>query len=144
MLSMKSKIVNVVLIVLALTVLAVLGLYVRIGVTADSVAVLKTGGMTCSSCSSKITSALEKQKGVAATEVDVEGGWVIVGYDTKVVKPESLAEKVNQTGFVSSVHAVLTPEQFRQITGRAFGQGALPAKGCCGPRGGGCGGNRQN
>ena len=139
---MKSKIVNVVLIVLVLTALAVLGLYVRIGVTADSIAVLKTGGMTCSSCSSRITTALQTQKGVAATEVDVAGGWVIVGYDTKTVKPETLAEMVNQTGYASSVHAVLTPEQFRRITGRNIGQDAPAAKGCCGPKGGGCGGNR--
>ncbi len=94
--------------------------------------------MTCGSCSSKISKALESVNGVAVTEVDVEGGWVIVGYDTKSVKPENLAEKVKNTGFGSNVHVVLTPEQFKQITGRDVGQNAASSKGC----GGGCGGNK--
>lgn len=80
------------LVIAAVTVLVVFAFRVRILATADSVAVLQTTGMTCGSCSGKITKALESVKGVAVTEVDVNGGWVIVGYDTKVVKPETLAE----------------------------------------------------
>jgi copper chaperone CopZ len=132
------------LVIVTVSVLAVLALHVRIAVTADSVAVLKTTGMTCGSCSSKITQALESLNGVAATEVDVEGGWVVVGYDTKVVKPEHLAERVSGTGFGSNVHVVLTPEQFRQITGRDIGQNTAPSKGCCGGQGGGCGTNKPS
>jgi copper chaperone CopZ len=108
-------------------------------VTADSVAVLKTTGMTCASCSGKVTSALESVKGVAVTEVDVDGGWVIVGYDTKSVKPESLAEKVSGTGFNSKVAEVLTPEEFRQRTGRTIGQNTESSSGCCGKDGCGTG-----
>jgi copper chaperone CopZ len=120
--------------------LAVLGFSVRIGATADSVAVLKTTGMTCGSCSSKITKALKSVKGVAATEVDVEGGWVVVGYDTKSVKPDALAEKVAGVGFASNVYRVVTPEQFKQITGRDIGKKASSSGGCggCGSKGG-CG-----
>jgi len=140
---MKSKIANVILIVAAVTLLSVLAFYIRIGATADSVAVLKTTGMTCGSCSSKITKALEALKGVAVTEVDVEGGWVIVGYDKKDVKPETLAEKVSGAGFGSNVHVVLTPEQYKQITGRDIGTKAAPASGCCGGKGG-CGTKKQN
>jgi periplasmic mercuric ion binding protein len=139
-----KRISTTLLVVAAITVLAVLALRVRMAATADSVAVLKTNGMTCGSCSSKITKALESLKGVAATEVDVEGGWVVVGYDTKTVKPEQLAEKVNGTGFGSNVHQVLTPEQFRQITGRNVGQNAASSKGCCGGKGGGCGTNKPS
>lgn len=133
------------LVILAVTVLVVLAFRVRIGATADSIAVLKTAGMTCGSCSSKITRALESLKGVAVTEVDVEGGWVVVGYDTKSVKPEALAEKVNSAGFDSNVHQVLTPEQFKQITGREIGKNDSPSKGCggCGTKGG-CGTNNQS
>lgn len=128
------------LVIAAVTVLVVLAFRVRIGATADSIAVLKTIGMTCGSCSSKITKALESLKGVAVTEVDVEGGWVVVGYDTKSVKPEALAEKVSGVGFGSNVHVVLTPEQFKQITGRDIGKNASPSGGCggCGTKGG-CG-----
>lgn len=124
--------------------LVLLAFRVRVGVTADAVAVLKTSGMTCGSCSDKITRALETLNGVANTEVNVEGGWVVVGYDTKSVKPELLAEKVAGTGFSSKVHLVLTPEQFKQITGRNVGQNAVPSKGCCGSRDGGCGGNKPS
>ena len=132
------------LVVTAVTVLVVFAFRVRIAATADSIVVLKTTGITCGSCSSKITKALESLQGVAATEVDVDGGWVVVGYDTKSVKPEALAEKVSSVGFGSNVHLVLTPEQFKQITGRTVGQIAGPTKGCCGGKGGGCGGNKPS
>ena len=137
---MKNKLVTGAILVAVVTLLSVLGFYVRIGATADSVAVLRTTGMTCGSCSSKITEALEREKGVAVTEVDVAGGWVIVGYDTETVHPEKLAQKVNETGFGSNVYAVLTPKEFRQIAGREIGKSASASAGCggCGPKGG-CG-----
>ena len=138
-----KKISTSLLVITVITLLVVLAFRVRIGATADSVAVLKTTGMTCGSCSTKITKALEALKGVAVTEVDVNGGWVIVGYDTDTVKPESLAQKVSGTGFASNVYDVLTPEQFRQITGRNVGQNAARQSGCCGGKGGGCGANKQ-
>ncbi|MDD5286294.1 MAG: heavy-metal-associated domain-containing protein [Desulfuromonadaceae bacterium] len=128
---MNKRIINVMILVAAVTLLSVLAFYVRIGTTADSVALLKTSGMTCNSCSDRITAALQTVKGVAATEVDVEAGWVIVGYDTKTVKPETLAEKVNGAGFVSAVHQLLTPEQFRQITGRDIGKKVGSTSGGC-------------
>lgn len=141
---MKNKIVTAVILISAVTLLSVLAFYVRVGATADSVAVLKTAGMTCGSCSGKIIQALEKVHGVAVTEVDVEGGWVIVGYDTKVVKPEGLAVQVNSAGFASSVHQVLTPEQFKQVTGRDIGKKAAASGGCCGSKGGGCNSGKQS
>lgn len=135
---MKHKLINTVILVVTVMLLSLLAFYVRVGATADSVAVLRTTGMTCGSCSSTITKALEALKGVAVTEVDVEGGWVVVGYDTKAVKPDALAAQVNSSGFDSSVHMVLTPEQFKQITGRDLGKKTDPASGCCGGKGGGC------
>ena len=59
---MKNRTINVMILVATVTLLSVLAFYVRIGATADSVAVLKTTGMTCGSCSSKITKALESLK----------------------------------------------------------------------------------
>jgi mercuric ion binding protein len=140
-----KKITTSLIVIMVLTVLVVLALRVRVGATADSVAVLKTTGMTCGSCSSKISKALDTLQGVAVTEVDIEGGWVVVGYDTKSVKPEFLAEKVNGAGFGSNVHVVLTPEQFKQITGREIGKKASPSGGCggCGTNGG-CGSKKQS
>jgi len=141
---MKNKFVNLAVVFLVAIFLTVLAFHVKIGATADSVAVLKTAGMTCGACSSKISKALEALNGVAVTEVDVEGGWVIVGYDTNAVKPEELAEKVTKTGFGSNVHVVLTPEQFKQITGNNIGQKAAPSKGCCGGKSGGCATKQQS
>lgn len=142
---MSSKKISTSLLVLAVvTILIVLAFQVRIGATANSVAVLRTTGMTCGSCSSKITKALESMKGVAVTEVDVEDGWVVVGYDTKSVNPEALAAQVKSTGFGSNVHMVLTPEQFRQVTGRDIGGKTAPTSGCCGGKGGGCGSNKKS
>ena len=140
----SSRIINGIIITATAALLITLAFHVNAKAAADSIAVLRTAGMTCGSCSSKITTALEAQKGVAITEVDVEGGWVIVGYNTKSVKPEALAEKVTGTGFNSSVHLVLTPEQFRQATGRSLGKKAEPGSGCCGGKGGGCGAGKQN
>jgi periplasmic mercuric ion binding protein len=140
-----SSIINSIIITVAAVFLVTLAFHVRTGTTADSVAVLKTTGMTCGSCSSRITAALEAQKGVAVTEVDLEGGWVIVGYDTKSVTPRTLAEKVSGTGFGSNVHQVLTPEQFKKMTGRDIGKNASPSGGCggCGTKGG-CGSNKNS
>jgi copper chaperone CopZ len=141
---MNAKILSTSLLVIAaVTLLVVLAFRVGTGATADSVAVLKTTGMTCGSCSSKITKALQSMKGIAVTEVDVNGGWVIVGYDTKTVKPELLAEKVKGAGFGTTVHLVLTPEQFKQLTGRDIGAKAAPISGCCG-KSGGCGSNKKS
>jgi copper chaperone CopZ len=131
---MNNRTITVIIILSAAALLSMLAFNVRIGATADSVAVLKTTGMTCGSCSKEITRALETLNGVAVTEVDVKRGWVIVGYDTKTVKPEILAKTVNSVGFVSNIHQVLTPEQFRQITGRDIGKKASTSGGC-----GGCG-----
>lgn len=140
---MNSKSVIIAIVGSAAVLLSVLALYVRVGSTVDSVVVLKTSGMTCGSCSSKITTALQGVKGVAVAEVDVEGGWVVVGYDTTSVKPEALAENVNASGFTSAVHRILTPEQFKQITGRDIGKKATSTSGCCGGKGGGCGAAKQ-
>lgn len=139
---MKTKVMSIALFVGAVTLLSVLAFYVRIGASADSVVVLRTSGMTCGSCSRTITTALQNVKGVAVAEVDVAGGWVIVGYDTKAVTPEALAEKVNGTGFASGVYRVLTPEQFKQIAGRDIGKKAASTPGCCGT--GGCGSGKQS
>ena len=77
---MKNKAFNAFLVLTVVVVLGVCAFYVRVGATADAVVVLKSSGMTCGSCAAKITKALQNERGVAATEVDLEGGWVIAGY----------------------------------------------------------------
>ena len=137
----KKRISTALLLLTSVAMLVALAFRVSIGATADSVAVLKTTGMTCGSCAGKITDTLKKVPGVAATEVDVTNGWVIVGYDTKAAQPEKLAEKVKEAGYSSMVSEVITPERFKEITGRNIGQKAAPSGGCggCGSGKGGCG-----
>ena len=141
----KKRISTALLLLTSVTMLVALAFRVSIGATADSVAVLKTTGMTCGSCAGKITDALKNVPGVAATEVDVENGWVVVGYDTKAVQPDKLATKVKDTGYNSMVSEVITPERFKQITGRDIGQKVAPSGGCgvCAGGKGGCGTNKQ-
>jgi copper chaperone CopZ len=139
-----NSIINGIIITVVAVLLTTLAFHVNAGVRADSIAILKTTGMTCGSCSHKISAALEQQKGVVATEIDVEGGWVIVAYDTKSVQPHVLAEKATGTGFSSTVHLVLTPEHFKQTTGREIGMKTRPGSGCCGGKSSGCGTGKQS
>jgi copper chaperone CopZ len=134
---MKNRVVNSCLVGAVVVILVVFAVYVRVGATADMVAVMKTSGMTCGMCASKISSALEAEKGVAATKVDIQRGCVIAWYDSKQVAPEKLAQKVSECGFASKMQAVLTPEQFKKVAGKDIDQKQL-GSGCCGSKG--CGG----
>lgn len=136
---MRTKnISNALLVATVVTLLVVLAFRVRGGATAEAIAVLQTIGMTCDRCSSTITLALERERGVAVTAVDVAKGWVMVGYDPKTIKPNTLVAKVTEAGFGCKVYAVLTPEQFTQVTGKEISKMASVAKGCggCGSRSG--------
>lgn len=132
--NMRFKIVNSCLVGAVVVILVVAAFHVRVGATADQVVVLRTSGMTCSSCISKITKALQAERGVAAAEVDLAGGVVIAGYDSKQVVPDHLAKTVAAAGFDSEVAQVLTPQQFKSLAGRDLGAKSAPG-GCCGPRG---------
>ena len=138
----NGKIISRFLVVAAIAVMALLALYVRIGATADTVAVFRTDGMTCASCATKIRTALEREKGVAATEVDLAGGRVIVGFDSTKTSAAQLAERVTAAGFNSVPQAQLSPEQFRKMTGRDVGKSDAQCRVCCGGKGG-CSADRQ-
>lgn len=131
----KGKIINIVLVIAVVALLAVFAFSVRIKPTADNVAALKTAGMTCGGCANDIEKALQAKRGVASVEVDVDGGWVVVGYDSKKIKPEVLASTVSGLGYRSRVAELLSVEQFRKITGRNPGERMTRKTGC----GGGCG-----
>lgn len=141
----RKKVSTGILLLITASLLVALAFRVSIGATTDSVAVLRTTGMTCGSCASKISDALKSVPGVAITEVDVTNGWVVVGYETKVVQPEKLAEKVKEAGYNSKVYDVLTPERYKQLTGRDIGRKVALSSGCggCGSgKGSGCGSSK--
>ena len=110
------------------------------GVTVDAVTILKSQGVTCGSCAGRIEKALKEKSGVAAVEVDVDAGRVMVAYDSKVVKPETLAETVTGLGYGSSILQVLTIEQYKAMTGRNVSVQTAKSGGC----GGGCCNKNRN
>ncbi|HJV37124.1 heavy-metal-associated domain-containing protein [Geomonas sp.] len=128
---MRSKLINICLVLAVVIILLVFGLYVRIGATADAVVVMKTSGMGCASCTARVSKALQSEKGVAATEVDLQRGVVVAGYDSKQVSAEKLVRTVTEAGFASNVQSVITPEQFRKVSGHNVGRLA-GGDGCCG------------
>lgn len=131
----KGKIINVVLVTTVVLLLGVFAFSVRIRPTVDSVAMLRTSGMTCGGCKANIEKALQANKGVAAVEIDVEGGRVVIGYDSKKTEPEELASMVTGAGYGSRVANLLSVEQFRAMTGRYPGEGQTQKIGCgCGVR----------
>lgn len=101
----------------------------------DSVVVLKSLGVTCGSCAGKIEKALNGKPGVGTVAVDVDSGQVIVSYDAKVARPESLAETVTAAGFGSSILQNFSMEQYQALTGRSVSAVAQAKTGGCG---GGC------
>ena len=121
----------------AVALIVYLGFHVRLTPTANAVAALKTFGMTCGSCAGKIEKALKPLKGVAGVEVDVDGGWVMVGYDSHTARPETFADAVHKAGFQSWLMEQMSLADFKRFAGHDFGM-KLARASCCGT--GGCGG----
>ncbi|HEY6837658.1 MAG TPA: heavy-metal-associated domain-containing protein [Geobacteraceae bacterium] len=113
----KRQWLNVVLVLAAVVVVGICAFSVRLEAAADRVAVLKTTGMTCGACAGRITTALKREKGVASVKVDVDGGRVIVGYDSKKVAPERIATSVTEAGYGSSILQVVSAVDYRRQTG---------------------------
>lgn len=134
----RRNIINALMVLSVASLLLFLAFRVRVPPVADSVAVLSAKGMTCASCTEKITRALAGVKGVAATEVDQAGGVVLVGYERKSTGPEEIAARISAAGFDSATRAVMTPEQFRQASGREIGRRGAQGSGC------GCCGSKNN
>ncbi len=132
-----KNIVNMLLILAAVVVVGILAFSVRLEASVNSVAVLRTQGMTCGSCAMKIEDALKGAKGVSSVQVNVNEGQVVVGYDSSLVKPEAIAEQVTGSGYGSSIIQVLTPEEYASLTGKniaADSQKGGCGKGCCGTK----------
>jgi copper chaperone CopZ len=99
---------------------------------ADNVTVLKAAGVTCGSCAGKIREALETQKGVTSTEVDIESGKVVVWYDGNAAKPETLAAAVTAIGYYSKILQSYSAEEYRQAAGKSTPPGkAKTGCACC-------------
>ncbi|WP_306535306.1 heavy-metal-associated domain-containing protein [Geobacter sp.] len=133
----KRNVINTLLILSAIVVVGVFAFSVRLEASANSVAILRAHGMTCGSCAAKIEQSLNGAKGVASVQVNVSGGEVVVGYDSNLVRPEAIAERITGSGYGSSITQVLTPDQYATMTGKSLAaarQGGGCGGGCCGPR----------
>lgn len=96
----------------------------------DTVTVLKSTGLSCGGCASKITNALETAPGVASVEVNIESGLVTVWHDA-MAAPQKLAATVSEAGYQSIVQETVSADDYRAKTGKS---------GASAPRKGGCGG----
>jgi copper chaperone CopZ len=131
---MKNKTINTILIIFVSAMLATLAFFVRLGATADKVAVLQTEGMMCGGCVADIEKALQAKEGIAAMEVDVPGGRVIVGFDSKKIRLDEIVATIAGLGYRNKVSEVLSKEEFRAKTGEEPGS-KIRTIGCAG----GCG-----
>lgn len=130
---MKNGYLNLVLLIVVIALLATAAFFVKIRATADTVAVLRTNGITCGSCATEIEKALQKNKGVASVKVDVNGGLVAIGYDSGTIRPEVIAATVAGLGYSNKIEMLLSIEQYEKLAGKAAGMSAKGAGcgGCC-------------
>ena len=64
---------------------------------------LDVEGMKCAGCVKAVERQLEQNSGVVSACVNLITAVAVVEYETKAVKPETLAEKLTQTGFPSQI-----------------------------------------
>lgn len=134
---MKIGLVEKILIALSITVVVasmVFALNAR--PEADRVAVLKTLGMTCRSCSASIERLLMAKPGVIEVAVSVEEARVIVAYDSKFTDAAQIAAAATEAGYRSGVVEELTKEQFesrhgKQLSSTVQGKKSGCGSGCC-------------
>lgn len=121
-------------ILIALSVLVVLGSFafaLNARPQADSVAVLKTLGMTCRSCAGTIEKNLLAKPGVMEVTVLVDSGQVTATYDSGIIRPEEIVATVTEAGYKSAVVKNLPLENYHAKSGpKPSGQGGC-GSGCC-------------
>jgi copper chaperone CopZ len=64
---------------------------------------LEIKGMTCGSCSEKVTAELKKINGVKAVAVDHATGMAQVAFDGSVTKADALVAAVKQAGYAAKL-----------------------------------------
>jgi mercuric ion binding protein len=115
--AMNNKTTNIILIIFVFVILVMLPFFVRFGATADNVVVLAVAGITCGGCVADLEKALQAKGGIASIEVDVRGSRVIVGFDSKKIRPDEIAAIISGSGYRNKVSEVLSKEEFMAKTG---------------------------
>jgi len=114
----KDKAINVGLAVVVIVLLVGFSFSVRIRPVADSVALLKRAAIADVGRNADLIKHLQSEKGIASVEADMTGDFLVVGYDSKSVKPEVIVSTVTALGHQYGVAKILTVEQFKAMTGR--------------------------
>jgi len=60
---------------------------------------LKVTGMTCGSCTSKVTNTLKTMPGVSDVKVSLSAGEATVQYDERLTSPDQLKSAVKGAGY---------------------------------------------
>ncbi|ABB31789.1 Heavy metal transport/detoxification protein [Geobacter metallireducens RCH3] len=97
----------------------------------EAVTELKSTGISCGGCVSKITKSLETVPGVASVDVNIEAGLVSVWHDNTAT-PQKLAATVSDAGYQSTVQETMSADSYREKT-RMSGptQARSGGCGCC-------------
>jgi copper chaperone CopZ len=66
-------------------------------------ATLHVEGMTCESCASELTDALQKLAGVANAKIEYSEKKATVGYDPKQVTPQAMLDTLQKLGYTSTL-----------------------------------------
>jgi copper chaperone len=64
-------------------------------------ATFQISGLTCGSCSEKVTTVLKGIDGVLAAAVDYQSGEAVVAFDEAKTTPDALLAAITQTGYAA-------------------------------------------
>lgn len=117
----NEKVTNVVLVLAVIVVLAFFAFAVRIRPAADNVALLRRTDVTHTFGAEGVVKRLQSQKGVTSVEADLSGEFVAAAYDSKAVKPESIAAEASAVGHPYELAKVVTVAQYKAMTGKMPG-----------------------
>jgi len=65
--------------------------------------VITVTGMTCGSCSDKVTTALTSADGVNSASVSFKSGTATIQYNAKTTSPDQLVQVITSSGFNASL-----------------------------------------
>lgn len=75
----------------------------EVAAAAGTKVTLQISGMSCGSCSDKVTAELKKINGVKAVAVDHATGVAQIAFDSNVTKADALVAAVKQAGYAAKV-----------------------------------------
>ena len=139
----RKRWIDILLLATVALLLTICAFLVKPWVTADAIAVIRpgndAGGVTanrlslgCSSCSGSIINRLSLRPGIAWVKNDKKSGLLIVAYDSRTVKPDSIAASLTESGYASSLAGTMGIEQYCRRDSSKTGRSILEHTSCGG------------